>query len=110
MSQTIFLGKQFWVNMGGRNAPIGEVFTVSATNIRMREAVVGYTIPAKKLEGYPINSVSINFVARNLFFFLNEAKNLDPDVTVGTGSNSGGRESFAPPTARSFGFNLNLGF
>ncbi|WP_158856127.1 SusC/RagA family TonB-linked outer membrane protein [Lunatibacter salilacus] len=102
--------EQFWVNMGGRNAPIGEVFTVSATNIRMREAVVGYTIPAKKLEGFPINSVSINFVARNLFFFLNEAGNLDPDVTVGTGSNSGGRESFAPPTARSFGFNLNLGF
>lgn len=102
--------EQFWVNMGGRNAPIGEVFTVSATNVRMREAVVGYNIPAKKLEGLPINSVSINFVARNLFFFLNEAGNLDPDVTVGTGSNSGGRESFAPPTARSFGFNLNLGF
>jgi TonB-linked SusC/RagA family outer membrane protein len=102
--------EQFWVNMGGRNAPIGEVFTVSATNVRMREAVVGYNIPAKKLEGLPINSVSINFVARNLFFLLNEAKNLDPDVTVGTGSNSGGRESFAPPTARSFGFNLNLGF
>ena len=102
--------EQFWVNMGGRNAPIGEVFTVSATNVRMREAVIGYNIPAKKLEGLPINSISINFVARNLFFFLNEARNLDPDVTVGTGSNSGGRESFAPPTARSFGFNLNLGF
>ena len=102
--------EQFWINMGGRNTPIGEVFTVSATNIRMREAVVGYTIPSAKLEGLPINSVSINFVARNLFFFLNEAGNLDPDVTVGTGSNSGGRESFAPPTARSFGFNVNLGF
>jgi TonB-linked SusC/RagA family outer membrane protein len=66
--------EQFWVNMGGRNAPIGEVFTVSATNVRMREAVIGYNIPAKKLEGLPINSVSINFVARNLFFLLNEAK------------------------------------
>ncbi|WP_339924131.1 SusC/RagA family TonB-linked outer membrane protein [uncultured Cyclobacterium sp.] len=100
----------FWVNMGGRNAPIGEVFSVSATNIRMREAVIGYAVPASKLEGLPLNSVSISFVARNLFFFLNEAGNIDPDVTVGTSASAQGFDSFAPPTARSFGFNLNLGF
>lgn len=100
----------YWVNMGGRNAPIGEVFSVSATNVRMREAVIGYSIPASKLEGLPLNSVSISFVARNLFFFLNEAKNIDPDVTVGTAASAQGFDSFAPPTARSFGFNLNLGF
>jgi hypothetical protein len=100
----------FWVNMGGRNAPIGEVFSYSATNVRLREAVIGYTIPAAKLEGLPLNSVSINFVARNLFFFLNEAGNIDPDVTVGTSAAAQGFDSFGPPTARSFGFNLNLGF
>lgn len=102
--------EQFWINMGGRNTPIGEVFSVSATNVRMREAVIGYTIPASKLEGLPLSSVSINFVARNLFFFLNEAGNIDPDVTVGTGTASQGYDAFGPPTARSFGFNLNLGF
>ena len=82
----------FWVNMGGRNAPIGEVFSYSATNVRLREAVIGYTIPASKLEGLPLNSVSINFVARNLFFFLNEAGNIDPDVTVGTSAAAQGFE------------------
>lgn len=102
--------EQFWVNMGGRNAPIGEVFTVSATNIRLREAVIGYTIPSEKLQRLPLSSVSINFVARNLFFFLNEAKNIDPDVAVGTAAVGAGFDSFGPPTARSFGFNLNLGF
>jgi hypothetical protein len=101
--------EQFWVNMGGRNAPIGEVFSVSATNIRMREAVIGYTIPSTKLESLPISSLSINFVARNLFFILNEAGNIDPDVTVGTGAAAEGFDSFGPPTARSFGFNLNIG-
>lgn len=100
----------YWLNMGGRNAPIGEVFSVSATNVRMREAVIGYTIPASKLEGLPLNSVSISFVGRNLFFFLNEAKNIDPDVTVGTSASAQGFDSFGPPTARSFGFNVNLGF
>ncbi|WP_375584925.1 SusC/RagA family TonB-linked outer membrane protein [Cyclobacterium xiamenense] len=101
--------EQFWVNMGGRNAPIGEVFSYSATNIRMREAVIGYTIPSSKLGNLPIRSLGINFVARNLFFFLNEAGNIDPDVTVGTGAAAEGFDSFGPPTARSYGFNLNIG-
>ena len=100
----------FWLQMGGRNAPIGEVFTVSATNARLREAVVGYTFPASQLQGLPFKSIGISFVARNLFFLMNKAGNLDPDVTVGTGTAAEGFESFAPPTARSFGFNLNLGF
>ncbi|WP_114748165.1 SusC/RagA family TonB-linked outer membrane protein [Pleomorphovibrio marinus] len=100
----------FWVQMGGRNAPIGEVFSVSATNVRMREAVIGYNIPSTKLEGIPFSSVNISFVARNLFFLLNRAGNIDPDVTVGTGTSAAGFDSFAPPTARSFGLNLNLGF
>jgi TonB-linked SusC/RagA family outer membrane protein len=100
----------FWVNMGGRNAPAGEPFTVSATNIRLREAVIGYTIASGVLGNLPFRSVSINFVARNLFFILNEANNIDPDVTVGTAAIGAGFDSFGPPTARSYGFNLNLGF
>jgi outer membrane receptor protein involved in Fe transport len=100
----------FWVIMGGRNAPVGEVFSVSATNIRMREAVIGYTIPSSVLGRLPVSTVSINFVARNLFFILNEAKNIDPDVIVGTGAAAAGFDSFGPPTARSYGFNLNIGF
>jgi len=102
--------EKFWVTMGGRNAPIGEVFSVSATNIRLREAVIGYTIPSESLSSLPFKSLSINFVARNLFFILNEAKNIDPDVTVGTAATAAGFDSFGPPTSRSYGFNLNIGF
>jgi TonB-linked SusC/RagA family outer membrane protein len=102
--------EKFWVTMGGRNAPIGEVFSVSATNIRLREAVIGYTIPAEDLSALPFKSISINFVARNLFFILNEAKNIDPDVIVGTAATAAGFDSFGPPTSRSYGFNLNIGF
>lgn len=102
--------EQFWLQMGGRNAPIGEVFAVSASNIRMREAVIGYTVPANKLENLPFNALTLSFVGRNLFFFQNEAKNIDPDVTVGTAAIGAGFDSFGPPTARSYGFNLNIGF
>lgn len=100
----------FWVNMGGRNAPVGEVFTVSATNVRMREAVVGYTFPSEMLGNLPVNSVTVSFVGRNLFFLANKAKNIDPDVVTGTSAVGAGFDSFGPPTARSYGFNLNIGF
>lgn len=100
----------FWVNMGGRNTPVGEAFVVSATNVRLREAVIGYTIPSGVLTRLPFKSVSINFVARNLFFFLNKANNIDPDIITSTSATAAGFDSFGPPTARSFGLNLNLGF
>lgn len=100
----------FWVNMGGRNAPIGEAFVVSASNVRMREAVLGYNLPSDLLSRTPFKNVSISFVGRNLFFFQNKANNIDPDVTTTTAASGAGFDSFGPPTARSYGFNLNLGF
>ncbi|MEX2232961.1 MAG: SusC/RagA family TonB-linked outer membrane protein [Cyclobacteriaceae bacterium] len=100
----------FWINMGGRNAPIGEAFVVSASNVRMREAVIGYTVPSTVLTKTPFKTISINFVGRNLFFFSNKANNIDPDVMPGTAASFAGFDSFGPPTARSYGFNLNLGF
>jgi TonB-linked SusC/RagA family outer membrane protein len=102
--------EKFWLKVGGRNAPVGELFTVDASNVRFREAVLAYSLPASMLGNSPFRKVSISFVGRNLFFFSNKAKNIDPDVTVGTGSASWGYDAFGPPTARSYGFNLNLGF
>ncbi len=100
----------FWLKVGGRNAPVGEMFTVDASNVRFREAVLGYSIPSSLLGDGPFRRVSVSFVGRNLFFFSNNAKNIDPDVTVGTGTAAWGYDAFGPPTARSYGFNLNLGF
>lgn len=100
----------FWLKVGGRNAPVGEMFTVDASNVRFREAVLGYSLPSSVLGNSPFRKVSISFVGRNLFFISNKAKNIDPDVTVGTGTAAWGYDAFGPPTARSYGFNLNLGF
>ena len=102
--------QDFWLKVGGRNAPVGELFTVDASNVRFREAVLGYSLPSSLLGDGPFRKVSISFVGRNLFFISNKAKNIDPDVTVGTGTAAWGYDAFGPPTARSYGFNLNLGF
>lgn len=100
----------FWLKVGGRNAPVGEMFVVDASNVRFREAVLGYSLPSSLLGNGPFRKVSVSFVGRNLFFLSNKAKNIDPDTMVGTSASGWGYDAFGPPTARSYGFNLNLGF
>lgn len=101
--------EKFWVKVGGRNAPAGEVFVADASNIRLREAVLSYRLPTAMISSTPFRSISISLVGRNLFFISNKANNIDPDVFVGTSKTAAGFDSFGPPTSRSYGFNLNLG-
>lgn len=97
----------FWRQVGGRNAPVGEVFAEDASNVRVRELVLGYRFPFVK---GPISSARISLVGRNLFFLSNAAGDFDPEVLVGTGKAGEGFQSFGPPTTRSYGMSLNLDF
>lgn len=102
-----FDAETFWRKVGGRNAPVGEVFSRDATNVRLRELVVGYDLP---IDNEYISGASVSLVGRNLFFFLNKAETLDPEVINGTGKAAEGFNSFEPPTSRSFGVNLKVNF
>jgi TonB-linked SusC/RagA family outer membrane protein len=107
---TQITAEQYWNALGGRNTPVGEMFTYSASNIRMRELVLSYTIPQTTLDRTPIKGASISLTGRNLFFFKNDAKQFDPELVVSTEKGSIGTESFCLPYSRSFGLNLNLNF
>ncbi|MEJ7682398.1 MAG: hypothetical protein WKG06_32010 [Segetibacter sp.] len=102
--------EQYWNVLGGRNTPAGELFTYDASNIRVRELVLSYNIPASKLSRTPIKGASISFTGRNLFFLRNDAKGFDPELVVSTDKGSIGTESFCLPYTRTFGLNLNLNF
>lgn len=99
--------EQFWNRVGGRNAPAGEAFTTDASNVRMREMVLGYRIP---FENAAISSLRVSLVGRNLFFFSNASGDIDPEVLTAIDKGAEGFSSFAPPTMRSFGINLQLDF
>ena len=111
-----------WGSLGGRNTPVGEAFIRDASNIRLRELVLGYSIPESVLEKTFLKSARISLVGRNLFFISNKAENVDPEslntvqVTRDRTSNNNteisaaGREAFAPPTTRTFGVSVNFGF
>lgn len=98
----------FWRNVGGRNAPVGEVFSEDATNTRLRQMTLGYTLPESIISSFPVSRVSFSLVGRNLFFFHRASSNLDPDLLVGTGAAAEGFESFTPPTTRQFGFDVQI--
>lgn len=100
----------FWKAVGGRNAPVGEAFVEEATNTRLREVTLGYTLPASLLSSWPVSNVKISVVGRNLFFLYRASDTLDPDNMVNTQNFFEGFESFTPPTARSFGLNLQVDF
>lgn len=102
--------EQYWKKVGGRNTPAGEVFTYDASNIRLREFVLGYNLSGKFLNGKPFQSASISITGRNLFFLLNRADGFDPEQVIGSGNATVGIEAFSPPTTRTFGMSLNLTF
>lgn len=107
---TQITAEQYWNALGGRNTPVGEMFTYSASNIRLREVVLSYVIPQTTLDKTPIKGATISLTGRNLFFFRNDAKQFDPELVVSTDKGSIGTESFCLPFSRSFGLNLNLNF
>lgn len=120
---TAVTAEAFWGQIGGRNSPVGEAFVEDATNIRLREMTLGYSLPSSVLGNGPFKSAKISLVGRNLFFFKNNAS-FDPEVIGSAGAalgdtsqngqnaviSSDGFESFNPPTTRSLGLNVKFGF
>jgi TonB-linked SusC/RagA family outer membrane protein len=101
---TSFNPKKFYTAAGG-SAPVSEQYIYDATNIRLREAALGYTFPKIKKLGV----ITFAITGRNLFFFLNKAP-FDPDSSISTGNGLQGLNAYSMPTTRSIGFNLNLKF
>ncbi|SDE96922.1 TonB-linked outer membrane protein, SusC/RagA family [Dyadobacter soli] len=100
----------YWKFVGGRNTPIGEAFTYSASNIRMREMTLGYSLPQGIIGKSVFQNASLSLVGRNLFFIMNKAKGFDPELVAGSANTTVGLESFSMPATRSVGVNLTLTF
>ena len=104
----------FWNNVGGRNNPVGEAFVRDASNIRMREMVLGYDLPKNIVDRTFFKSARVSLVGRNLFFISNKAEYVDPEVMISTSGQSEktaeGESSFPLPTTRTYGVTLNFGF
>ena len=98
---------QKWYTVVGADSGIPQYYTYSATNLRLQEASVSYTIPRKKLKN--IMDITLSLVGRNLWMIYCKAP-FDPESVATTGNYYQGIDYFMMPSLRSVGFNLKLKF
>ena len=98
--------KRYYTTIGLNR--LGAYYLYDATNIKLQELSIGYTLP-KKWFGKVISNASVSLIARNLLTIYRAAP-YDSDMAGGTSTYSAGGDNFMPPSMRSVGFSLNLGF
>ena len=86
----------------------GSNYVYSATNVRLGELSLGYTIPVEKWVKF-VKSMNVAFIGRNLFMFYCKAP-YDPETTASTGTHFDGMDYFMMPSLRSLGFSVKLNF
>jgi outer membrane receptor protein involved in Fe transport len=90
--------------------PIVESNTFDASFLKLREIIVGYSLPAKMLSRSPFQTVQINLTGRNLLLFA-RAPGIDPETAyVSGGTILPGIESGQIPSTRSMGVDLKVTF
>ena len=96
-----------WYTAIGSGNSVPQYYTYSATNVRLQEASIGYTIPKKKLGD--ICEITLSLVGRNLWMICNKAP-YDPETVATVNSYYQGIDYFMSPSTRNIGFNLRLKF
>lgn len=100
-------GNTFGVNS------VDEAKIYDGTVYRLRELSLTYDLPSKFLDKTPFGKISFGIIANNLWYFapnVPKYTNFDPETTSFGGSNLQGIEVSAAPTAKRYGFRLNVSF
>ncbi len=96
-----------WFSTIAGGTAIPQYYTYSATNVRLQEASIGYTIPRKWLGG--ACDITVSVVGRNLWMIYNKAP-FDPESTATMNNYYQGIDYFMMPSLRNVGFNLRMKF
>ena len=98
---------QRWYTAIASQSGLPHYYTYSATNFRLQELSVGYTLPRRWFRD--VCSIDISFVGRNLWMIYCKAP-FDPEAIASTGNNYQGIDYFMVPSLRSLGFSLRVTF
>jgi len=97
--------QKYYQTVGSRQGALAQ-YAYSATNIRLREASLGYTLPIKS---GAVKNIRLALTGRNLFFFYLKAP-FDPETVLSTDNTLGGLGLFQQPSVRTIGFNVTAKF
>lgn len=98
---------QKWYQQLGSQSGLPQYYTYSATNFRLQELSLGYTLPKKWFRN--VMSATVSLVGNNLWMIYCKAP-FDPESVATTGNNYQGIDYFMMPSLRRIGFNVKLNF
>lgn len=96
----------YYTEVGGISGLMSN-YVYSATNVRLQELSVGYSLPAKWFNNKC--NLSLSITGHNLWMIYNKAP-FDPEATASTGTYYQGVDYFMQPSLRSWGFNVKIQF
>lgn len=103
--------EQYWRTIAGTgNLGITEANIYDATNVRLRYINLSYDLPRSLLANLPIQNVKIGAIMNNVWLIKSNLNGVDPESVYATGTNALGFENAAPPSNRTFLFNLSVSF
>lgn len=102
--------QQYWSALGTGNTGITEANLYSATNIRVRNVQLSYSLPKKIIDGSVVQRASLTFACNNVWMITSHMHGVDPESAYATGSNAIGFESGSFPSTRTYYVTLSLGF
>jgi hypothetical protein len=103
--------EQYWTSVAGTgNLGITEANVYDATSVRLRYVNLSYNLPRNILSKTPIQGVKVGITMNNVWLIKSNLNGVDPEAVYATGTNALGFENAAPPSNRSFLFNLSVSF
>jgi outer membrane receptor protein involved in Fe transport len=88
---------------------ISSEFIYKSDFIKLRQVIIGYSLPSSVLGKSGFKGINISLVARNLAVLKKYVPNIDPESTYNS-TNGQGLEWYGFPPVRSMGVNVNLKF
>ena len=97
----------FYQFIGGGETGMISQYVYSATNVRLQELTLGYTLPREWFKNKL--GLTVSFIGRNLWMIYNKAP-FDPELTSSTGTYYQGFDYFMQPSTRNLGFSVKFDY
>lgn len=100
--------QKYYQTIGTGEGGYGRYYLYSATNVRLQELSLNYTLPKKWFKN--VANVTLGVIGRNLWMIYCKAP-FDPDLSAATASNYYMNvDYFMQPSLRNIGFNVKVQF
>jgi iron complex outermembrane receptor protein len=102
---------QYMYRYGSSSTAVGDYWIVENSWISLRQLSVSYQVPQAFAEKIKLNSLSVSFVGRDLWYLYNTLpNNFNPASNVSNSTAVQKEVGFIPPMTRTLGVTLRAGF